>query len=75
MKIDKYIACDCGKKKRIHWTGKAEFLRGEFPLCVGVSQCKKCGVTQEHHLGTAEAIEDFVDVMNNMNGENGGTVH
>ncbi len=75
MKVDKYIICDCGKKKRIHWEGKAEFQRGELPICVGASECKSCGIVQEHYLGTEQAIKDFVDIMDNMNGGSGGTVH
>ncbi len=76
MKVDKYIICECGKKKRIHWQGKAEFLRGELPLCVGISQCKRCEVTQEHYLGSSEAIQDFVGIMDDMDcKKSGGTVH
>jgi hypothetical protein len=60
MKIDKYIICSCGKKKRIHWTGLAEFKRGEVSFCIGASGCTKCLVVQSHYVGNADDIFKFV---------------
>jgi hypothetical protein len=63
MKIDKYLICECGKKKRIHWNNLAEFKRGEYSFCVGASQCSKCGILQTHYSGNAKDIMEYVSIF------------
>ena len=69
MNIEKYIICNCGKKKRIHWTGLSEFKRGEVTFCAGASECKKCGVLQSHYSGNPEDIMEFVSFMESQYNE------
>jgi predicted secreted protein len=63
MKIDKYIICECGKRKRIHWNNLAEFKRGEISFCVGASKCKKCGVLETHCSGNEQDIMEFLSIL------------
>ena len=69
MNIEKYIICNCGKKKRIHWTGLSEFKRGEVTFCAGASECKKCGVLQSHYSGNPDDIMEFVSFMESQYSE------
>ena len=66
MEVVKHGVCKCGKKVKIHWEGKAEYQRGESPICVGVGECKRCGLIQQHFLGEADAIKEFQEIMANM---------
>jgi len=67
MEIDKFLICECGKKKKIHWTNLAEFKRGEDSFCVGASQCKKCNILQSHYSGNAGDIQKFLYILENQN--------
>jgi hypothetical protein len=63
MKIEKFLICECGKKKRIHWTNLAEFRRGEDSFCAGASKCKKCNILQSHYVGNIVAIRKFISIL------------
>jgi len=58
--LDKYIDCQCGKKKKINWKDKAEFKRGIYTFCLGLSECNKCGIHQQHYAGNIDDISSFL---------------
>ncbi len=66
LKVVKHSVCKCGKKVKIHWEGKAEYQRCESPICVGVGECKGCGLIQQHFIGDPDAIKEFKEIMANM---------
>lgn len=66
MKIEKSLICECGKKKKIHWSNLAEFKRGEDTFCAGASQCKKCHILQTHYCGNAEDIKEYISILENL---------
>lgn len=65
--LHKFIKCDCGKKKKINWIGKAEYLRGEYSFCTGITQCPKCGIIQEHYSGNFADIQLFIQMKQESN--------
>lgn len=61
MPLDKFIKCQCGKKKKIAWIGKAEFKRGETTFCVGLTECSKCLIKKHHYSGNSDDIQAFIN--------------
>lgn len=60
MKLDKFVLCECGKKKKIEWINKANFNNGMNTFCVGVTSCLRCKINQEHYAGNVDDIQGFV---------------
>lgn len=60
MELDKFVLCECGKKKKIQWVNKAEFNNGKSTFCVGLTECPRCQINQEHYAGNIDDIQAFV---------------
>jgi hypothetical protein len=60
MELDKFVFCECGKKKKIQWINKTEFNSGKSTFCVGVTECSSCQINQEHYAGNIDDIQNFV---------------
>ena len=65
MTLDKFIKCECGKKKKVAWIGKTEFKRGDTTFCVGLSKCSRCSIKQQHYSGNIEDIAAFISYSEN----------
>ncbi|MBU2871371.1 hypothetical protein [Colwellia sp. E2M01] len=63
MKLDKFLKCNCGKKKKINWIDKADFRARKTTFCVGVSECPKCQMQQQHYSGNMEDIQRFLSYV------------
>lgn len=66
MELDKFIRCNCGKKKKINWIDKADYQSGKITFCVGVSKCQKCFIQQQHYSGNIDDIQKFTTYMKNQ---------
>lgn len=63
MQLDKFIKCSCGKKKKINWIDKLEFTRGETTFCIGITECPKCKMVQQHYCGNYIDIQNFINEL------------
>ncbi|MBL4568739.1 MAG: hypothetical protein JKY69_03490 [Flavobacteriaceae bacterium] len=65
MQLDKFVKCSCGKKKKIFWIDKLDYKRGDVTFCVGISECQRCFIQQEHYSGNVEDIQRFLGYVEN----------
>lgn len=66
MGLDKFVKCICGKKKKINWIDKADFKKGKVSFCVGITECSKCQIVQQHYSGNMEDIQRFISYVENQ---------
>jgi hypothetical protein len=67
MELDKFVNCECGKKKKIKWLNKKEYHTGEYTFCVGKTKCSRCGMQQQHYSGDMNDIQKFINELNEIN--------
>lgn len=67
MLLDKFVKCNCGKKKKITWVSKDKYARGEVTFCAGITKCSRCGIVQQHYAGNIEDIQKFINEFNGLN--------
>jgi hypothetical protein len=68
MKLDKFVNCVCGKKKKIEWFNKVKFRTGENSFCIGITKCTRCGKVLQHYSGNMKDVQRFIDDYDNLIG-------